>query len=213
MAVTLPSAASALPQSSFPEEARLPIRNQADIAAVEAVPLSERALPESSYAALVSAAKRSPDAQALSFFLSADRLDETHAWSYVELVADVTRAANLFAALGVAAERPVAYVLPNLPETHFAILGRRSRRRGARRQPVARTETGRGYPALRPRFGPHHARSGFEPEGVVQSSPSRLPRFRTLKAIAFVDMADYLDGEEGGAAHAIDPRRSQPARS
>ena len=118
-----PKAARWTPRSTFPEEARLPIRNQSDIAAVEAVPLSERALPESSYAALVEASKRSPDARALSFFLSADRLDEAHVWTYAELVADVTRAANVFAALGVAADRPVAYVLPNLPETHFAIWG------------------------------------------------------------------------------------------
>jgi hypothetical protein len=75
MAVILPSAASAPPRSTSKEEARLPIRNQSDIVAVEAVPLSERALPGSSYAALVGAARRSPDAQALSFFLSADRLD------------------------------------------------------------------------------------------------------------------------------------------
>jgi fatty-acyl-CoA synthase len=101
----------------------VPIRNQSDIAAIEAVPLSERALPESSYAALVDASKRSPDARALSFFLSADGLDEAHVWTYAELVADVTRAANVFAALGVAADRPAAYVLPNLPETHFAIWG------------------------------------------------------------------------------------------
>ena len=43
--------------------------------------------------------------------------------TYADLVADVTRAANVFAALGVAADRPVAYVLPNFPETHFAIWG------------------------------------------------------------------------------------------
>ena len=62
MAVILPPTAAAPPRSIFPEEPHVLIRNQADIAAVEAVPLSERALPESSYAALVSAAKRSPDA-------------------------------------------------------------------------------------------------------------------------------------------------------
>ena len=77
--------------------------------------------------ALVDASKRNPDARALSFFLSADRLDEAHAWTYAELVADVTRAANVFAALGVAADRPVAYALPNLPETHFAIWGGEAR--------------------------------------------------------------------------------------
>ena len=75
MAVILPSAPSAPPRSIFPEEPHLPIRNQSDIAAIEAIPLSERTLPESSYAALVDASKRSPDARALSFFLSADRLD------------------------------------------------------------------------------------------------------------------------------------------
>jgi fatty-acyl-CoA synthase len=52
---------------------------------------------------------------------SADRLDATHVWTYGELVADVTRAANLLAALGVATDRPAAFVLPNLPETHFTI--------------------------------------------------------------------------------------------
>ena len=153
----------------FQKEPHLPIRNQSDIAAIEAIPLSERALPESSYAALVEASKRSPYGQALSFFLSADRLDEAHVWTYAELVADVTRAANLFAALGVAADRPVAFVLPNLPDTHFADLGWRSRRRSARGQPDARTETDRGHPALRPRFDARHACSGHEPERVVRS--------------------------------------------
>ena|SRR5271166_5599859 len=99
------------------------VRDLIDIAAIEAVPLSERALPESTYAALVASAKRTPNAKALSFFLSADRLDETHDWTYAELGADVTRAANAFAVFGVASDRPVAVVLPNLPETHFVIWG------------------------------------------------------------------------------------------
>ena len=64
-----------------------------------------------------------PDRTALTFFLSAERLDETHVWTYAELIADVTRAANLFASLGIAADRPAAFVLPNLPETHFTIWG------------------------------------------------------------------------------------------
>ena len=66
-------------------------RDLTDIAAIEAVPLSERALPEITYAALVASAKRTPDAKALSFFLSGDRLDETRHWTYAELIADVTR--------------------------------------------------------------------------------------------------------------------------
>ena len=179
----------------------MPIRNQSDIAAVEAVPLSERALPESSYAALVDASKRSPDAQALSFFLSADRLDEAHDWTYAELVADVTRAANVLAALGVAADRPVAYVLPNLPETHFAVWG---------------GEAAGAALAVNPMLEPRQvadimrfARASI----LVTLAPALNPKAWTglaeelaslpdLSAIAFVDMADYLDGEKRGAARA-----------
>ena len=40
------------------------VRSLSDIAAIEAVPLIERDLPESTYAALVASAKRTPDATA-----------------------------------------------------------------------------------------------------------------------------------------------------
>ena len=179
----------------------MPIRNQSDIAAIEAVSLSERALPESSYAALVDASKRSPDAQALSFFLSADRLDEARAWTYAELVADVTRAANVFAALGVAADRPVAYVLPNLPETHFAIWG---------------GEAAGATLAVNPMLEPRQvadilrfARASIlvtlapvlNPKGW-SGLADELASLPDLSAIAFVDMADYPDGEPRAAARA-----------
>ena len=200
MAVILPPAAPP-PRPISPEEPHVPIRNQSDIAAIEAIPLSERALPESSYAALVDASKRSPDAQALSFFLSADRLDEAHVWTYAELVADVTRAANVFAALGVVADRPVAYVLPNLPETHFTIWG---------------GEAAGAALAINPMLEPKQvadilrfARASI----LVTLAPALNPKgwsgladefasLPNLSAIAFVDMADYLDGEKGGAARA-----------
>ena len=179
----------------------MPIRNQSDIAAVEAVPLSERALPESSYAALVDASKRSPDAQALSFFLSADRLDEAHVWTYAELVADVTRAANVFAALGVAVDRPVAYVLPNLPDTHFAIWGGEAAGAALAVNPmleprqvadILRFARASILVTLAPALNPK-AWSGLANE---------LASLPDLSAIAFVDMRDYLDGERRGAVRA-----------
>ena len=179
----------------------MPIRNQSDIAAIEAIPLSERALPESSYAALVEASKRSPDGHALSFFLSADRLDEARVWTYAELVADVTRAANLFAALGVAAERPVAYVLPNLPETHFAIWGGEAAGAALAVNPmleprqvaeILRFARASILVTLAPALNP----KGWS--GLAEQLAS-LP---DLSAITFVDMADYLDGEKRGAARA-----------
>jgi fatty-acyl-CoA synthase len=99
------------------------IRNLSDIEALETQPLAARHLPRTSYEALAATASRTPEAKALSFFLSADAYEKAFAWSYAELLADVTRAANAFHALGVTPENPVAFVLPNLPETHFVIWG------------------------------------------------------------------------------------------
>jgi len=183
------------------EEVHVMVRNLSDIAAIEAVPLSERALPESSYAALVGAAKRTPDARALSFFLSADRLDDTHVWTFAGLIAEVTRAANVFAALGVASDRPVAFVLPNLPETHFTIWGGEAA--GAvlainpmlepkRTADLMRSARASVLVTLAPALNPR----GWS--GLAQEL-STLP---DLRAIVFVDMADYLDGDKRGAARA-----------
>ena len=101
----------------------MPTSTMADIAAIEDVPLADRRLPESTYAALLASAARTPEAKALSFFLTASAYDQPRTWTYKELVAEVTRAANVFHGLGVTAEHPVAFVLPNLPETHFTIWG------------------------------------------------------------------------------------------
>jgi fatty-acyl-CoA synthase len=98
------------------------IRNVSDVEALEAQPLSSHRLPRTSYEALAATAARTPDAKALSFF-SADAFAQAFVWTYADLLADVTRAANAFHELGVAPEHPVAFVLPNLPETHFVIWG------------------------------------------------------------------------------------------
>jgi fatty-acyl-CoA synthase len=99
------------------------IRNPGDIEALEAQSLLAHRLPRTSYEALAATAARTPDAKALSFFLLADAYEEAFVWTYTELLADVTRAANAFHSLDVTAENPVAFVLPNLPETHFVIWG------------------------------------------------------------------------------------------
>ena len=170
------------------------VKNLSDIAAIEAVPLVERGLPESTYAALVASGKRTPDRKALTFFLSAERPDKTHVWTYAELVSDVTRAANVFASLGVTADRPAAFVLPNLPETHFTIWGGEAA--GATlainlmlepKQIVDLMRSARASvlvtlaPALNAKAWPELA--------------SEIASLPDLKAIAFVDMADYLDEE------------------
>ena len=177
------------------------VRSLSDIAAIEAVPLIERDLPESTYAALVASAKRTPNATALTFFRSADRLDDTHVWNYAELVSDVTSAANVFAALGVATDRPAAFVLPNLPETHFTIWGGEAAGAALAINPMLapkqiadllRSARASVLVTLAPALNPK-AWSDLAPE---------LASLPDLRTIALVDMADYLDAEQREAARA-----------
>lgn len=94
-----------------------------DIEAIEQVPLNQRGLADSTYAALQRCAWEHAQAPALSFLLDAQNFRRTHDWNYAELFADITRAANAFHGLGIGPDDVVAFILPNLPETHFTIWG------------------------------------------------------------------------------------------
>ncbi|MHB9841763.1 acyl-CoA synthetase [Paraburkholderia terrae] len=80
-------------------------------------------LPSSTYEMICRGAAIDPSAPALSFFATADDYRNAERWTYSELVHDITRTANLFVRLGVQHDSVIAYVLPNLPETHFVIWG------------------------------------------------------------------------------------------
>ncbi|KVE23546.1 acyl-CoA synthetase [Burkholderia singularis] len=98
------------------------IANQADVIAIEASgPPAD--LPASTYEMICRGAAIDPSAHALSFFLRADDHRNAARWTYRELVRDITRTANFFTRLGVRRDTVVAYILPNLPETHFVIWG------------------------------------------------------------------------------------------
>jgi fatty-acyl-CoA synthase len=98
------------------------IANLEDVLAVEAQG-QPADLPSSTYEMICRGAAINPSAPALSFFATADDHRDAERWTYSELVRDVTRTANMFARLGVKRDSVVAYVLPNLPETHFVIWG------------------------------------------------------------------------------------------
>src|SRR5882757_339423 len=95
----------------------------ADLPAVEAVPLDERDLPASTYDLLGRAADRYADQPAL--YLLGESADWRNAplWTYRELFAQVTRAANLYHSLGLTPGTPVALLLPNSGATHAALFG------------------------------------------------------------------------------------------
>jgi fatty-acyl-CoA synthase len=99
------------------------VRTLSDIAELEKVPLAERHLATSTYAALKAQAEKTPERKALSFFLAANQFKKVHEWSYRQLFAEITRAANAFTDLGLKQNEVVAFILPNLPETHFTIWG------------------------------------------------------------------------------------------
>lgn len=99
------------------------VQTLSDIESLERVPLSERGLACSTYDALRQAAERIPEAPALSFFADAADFKRTCEWSYSQLFADITRAANAFHDLGIKPGEVLAFILPNLPETHFTIWG------------------------------------------------------------------------------------------
>ncbi|MEX3939940.1 acyl-CoA synthetase [Paraburkholderia sp. BR10937] len=80
-------------------------------------------LPQSTYEMICRAATLHPEAPALSFFLSVDEHHAPDTWTYRQLLARITQTANFFDAIGVSKESVIAFVLPNLPETHFVIWG------------------------------------------------------------------------------------------
>ncbi|CAB3797163.1 acyl-CoA synthetase [Pararobbsia alpina] len=103
---------------------RPPLRNQADVEALERVPLVERLeRPVSSYAAIARQAARSPHATAITFVPTGDPDDGEQRYDYATLLTRVTQAANALHGLGVERGDVVSYMLPNLPETHFALWG------------------------------------------------------------------------------------------
>ena len=97
----------------------------ADIEAFESVPLADRNLPPNTYEAVKRSAERFPNKNALSFFLQAtgDKYKNSVDFTYREYFAKITQTANLFAGLGVGPTDAVSYLLPNLPQTYFTMMG------------------------------------------------------------------------------------------
>ena len=98
------------------------IANQADILAVEKNGLPPD-LPVSTYEMIKRGAAINPRAPALSFFLRTEDHRKPETWSYKALLARITQTANFFHKLGATKDTVIAFVLPNLPETHCVIWG------------------------------------------------------------------------------------------
>ncbi|WOD19701.1 acyl-CoA synthetase [Paraburkholderia kirstenboschensis] len=98
------------------------VANLQDVLAMEAQgqPVD---LPSNTYEMICRGSAIDPSAPALSYFATADDYANATHWTYSELLRDITRTANMLSRLGVQRGTVVAYVLPNLPETHCVIWG------------------------------------------------------------------------------------------
>jgi fatty-acyl-CoA synthase len=80
-------------------------------------------LSSSTYDMIRESARRHSQLPALSFFLTVDDYRKPRCWTYAELLRDINRTANMFTRMGAGKGTVIAYILPNLPETHFVIWG------------------------------------------------------------------------------------------
>ena len=88
----------------------------ADLAAIEAVPLEARGLPETTYALLASAAEQWPEKLAVTVLPDAGRWRDPLRRTFADLLADVHRYANLLYQLGVRRGDAVALMSSNCAE-------------------------------------------------------------------------------------------------
>jgi fatty-acyl-CoA synthase len=93
-----------------------------DLAAIEALPLTQRGLPGTTYELLVRAADLWPDRVALSVLPDGDGWEHPAERTFAELLTDVHRSANVFQALGVRRTDGVALLAPNCDELITATL-------------------------------------------------------------------------------------------
>lgn len=98
------------------------ISDLADIERIEAIELSQRNLPSSTYELVARSAEKSPLDPAIHFFLSHKDLKNSKSISYKEFLASITSTSNLLRKIGVERNSTVSILLPNLPQTCVSIL-------------------------------------------------------------------------------------------
>ncbi len=101
-----------------------PITGPEDVLALERkAPWKEVLSARSTYELLAGAASDRPEATAITFLATGDPSEEPLRITYRQLIRRITRAANLFHALGVGPDDVVSFLLPHLPQTHYTMWG------------------------------------------------------------------------------------------
>jgi fatty-acyl-CoA synthase len=145
---------------------------------------------------------------ALSFILRVDDHRKPEVWSYRALFEGITATANFFHELGVGKDDVVAFVLPNLPETHFTIWG------GQAAGIVFAVN-----PLLEPAAIADLLRAGgakvlvtLAPFPGVDLWPKLQPvleQVPTIRHVVLVNLADHVPGIKGWAARLMQRREAK----
>ncbi|MGF6959592.1 acyl-CoA synthetase [Paraburkholderia youngii] len=172
-----------------------------DVLAIEA-PGQLPELPSSTHEMICRGAAINPSAPALSFFRTADDYASPECWTYSDLLRDITRTANMFSRLGVERDTVIAYVLPNLPETHFVIWGGEAVGIVCAINPLLESEA----------IGELLKASGasvlvtlapFPGTDLWQKVQAVLHHVPAIKDLLLVNLADRIPGEKGLAARIL----------
>ena len=80
-------------------------------------------LPVSNFELIKNQALAHPDRTAMHFFVDGATFDQAFSWTYKEFISEIEQTANLFRSLGIHRTDVLTYMLPNLPETIFTVMG------------------------------------------------------------------------------------------
>ncbi len=167
------------------------ISTLADVEAIEATPLEEQGLADSTYETIRRAAQQYPEHPALIFFLQAKAYEKAVTYTYRELLAKLHRTANLFHELGIGPKDTVAYILPNLPQTYLTLYGGEAAGIACPINPLLEADTlaeilNAAETKVLVTIGP------FPKSDVWEKVASVVDRVATLQTIVQVDIANYL---------------------
>lgn len=180
------------------------IANTADIDRIEVKGLPDD-LPSSTYEMILRGSEINPDGPALSFFLSSADHKNPEQWSYRVLMEKLNQSANFFRDLGVNRPDTVAFVLPNLPETHLTIWGGQTAGRVASFNPLLESE------ALGELIAASNAKvlvtlAPFPGVDIWQKLSPVLGKLKNLEHIVLVRLSDHVAGVKKGIARLMEAK-------
>jgi len=100
-----------------------PIHNLSDIINIELTPWQEEIEARNTFDLLRQAGQRFSERTALRFVMTSEPGAAEITVTYQALIARVTQAANAFHRAGISKDKAVSIILPNLPQTYYALLG------------------------------------------------------------------------------------------